>query len=112
MPPTVPAIDEPLWLSLPSSDTDPEPDRDPGPSPMTRVQQTARKIEDRVRRALNPTGAAIATLRVLVVDDQPDVADSLAAVLELLGCEVRVSYTGAAALVVAGEFDPQICLLD
>ncbi len=112
MPPYAPAADISYRLSFPGPDTDPEPARDPGPFPLERVQQTARSIEDRIRRVLNPTGADIATLRVLVVDDHPDAADALAAVLELLGCSVRVSYDGASALAAAGEFDPQVCLLD
>ena len=46
------------------------------------------------------------------MDDHPDAADALAAVLELLGCPVRTSYDGFSALVIAEEFDPQVCLLD
>jgi two-component system, OmpR family, response regulator len=51
-------------------------------------------------------------LRFLVVDDHPDAADALAAVLELLECSVRTCYDGKSALAVAGEFQPQVCLLD
>jgi len=46
------------------------------------------------------------------VDDHPDSADSLAAVMDLLGCRVRVAYDAATAMLVAGEFDPQVCLVD
>jgi len=82
------------------------------PSTLDRIRKTARTIEDRVRRALIPPGNAVATLRFLVVDDHPDAADALAAVLELLGCNVRACYDGWSALNVADEFDPQVCLLD
>jgi CheY-like chemotaxis protein len=51
-------------------------------------------------------------LRVLVVDDHPDAADSLADVVELLGCPVRACRDGRAALLAAAEFRPQVCLLD
>ena len=51
-------------------------------------------------------------LRILVVDDVADAADSLAVVLELVGCSVRACYDARAALRIAGEFDPQVCLLD
>ena len=51
-------------------------------------------------------------MRVLVVDDHPDAADSLAAVLELLDCPVQACYSGLSALAVAEAFDPQVCLLD
>jgi two-component system, OmpR family, response regulator len=47
-----------------------------------------------------------------VVDDHPDAADSLAAVLELIGCRVRTCYDGQAALQAAAEFEPHVCLLD
>jgi CheY-like chemotaxis protein len=76
------------------------------------MRQAARSIEDRVRRVLTPPGSAIATLRFLVVDDHPDAADALAAVLDLLGCSVRTCYDGRTALTAAAEFDPQVCLLD
>jgi len=79
---------------------------------LDRIRRTARSIEDRVRRALMPPGSNIAQLRYLVVDDHPDAADALAAVMELLGCQVRTSYDGFSALVVADDFDPQVCLLD
>jgi CheY-like chemotaxis protein len=81
-------------------------------SPEQRLRDTARSIGDRVRRVLIPADSPIATLRFLVVDDHPDTADSLAAVLELLGLQVRACYDGATALLIAARFDPQVCLLD
>jgi CheY-like chemotaxis protein len=51
-------------------------------------------------------------LRVLVVDDHPDAADALAAVVELLDCPVRACRDGYSALAVAAEFRPNVCLLD
>jgi CheY-like chemotaxis protein len=50
--------------------------------------------------------------RVLVVDDQPVNADSLAMVLELEGLEVETAYDGRAALEAAGRFRPHVVLLD
>jgi signal transduction histidine kinase len=50
--------------------------------------------------------------RVLVVDDNRDAADSLAAVLKMLGAEVRVTYDGEAALAALGEFHPAAVFLD
>jgi CheY-like chemotaxis protein len=79
---------------------------------LDRVKEIARGIEGRVRHALNPTDAPVTELRILVVDDHPDAADSLAAVLELVGCRVRSSYDPVAALAVAAEFEPHVCLLD
>jgi PAS domain S-box-containing protein len=51
-------------------------------------------------------------LRILVVDDNINAADSLATLLELAGHEVRVAYEGEAALLVAEAFKPQVVLLD
>jgi CheY-like chemotaxis protein len=51
-------------------------------------------------------------LRVLCVDDNQDSADSMAMLLDMLGCEVEVSYGGPAALVLAEGFRPDVCLLD
>jgi two-component system, OmpR family, response regulator len=84
----------------------------PGDLLLGRVKQIARGIEGRVRHVLNPSDVPITHLRILVVDDHPDSADSLAAVLELLGCPVRACYDGATALAMAAEFDPHVCLLD
>jgi PAS domain S-box-containing protein len=56
---------------------------------------------------------ALATdLRVMVVDDNEDAAQTLAMVLELFGCKVRVAHTAAEALEVAAGFAPQVALLD
>jgi two-component system OmpR family response regulator len=36
----------------------------------------------------------------------------MAMLLDMLGCEVEVSYGGLAALALADEFKPDVCLLD
>ena len=51
-------------------------------------------------------------LRILVVDDLIDAADSLRLLLELWGHEVRVEYDGRRALAAAREFRPQVLLVD
>ena len=51
-------------------------------------------------------------VRVLIVDDLVDAADSLALLLRRLGYEVQATYDGASALRMAVEFDPQAILLD
>jgi two-component system, OmpR family, response regulator len=84
----------------------------PGERLLNRVRQVAQDIEGRVRHALNPADVPVSQLRVLVVDDNQDSADSLAAVLELLSCSVRACYDGHTALAIAAEFEPHICLLD
>lgn len=51
-------------------------------------------------------------LRVLIVDDNQDQADSQAEVLRLMGHDAEVAYTGGAALERAAAFAPQLFLLD
>jgi len=53
-----------------------------------------------------------ATVRILVVDDNHDSADSLGLLLELVGNEVRVVHDGQTAVEVANEFQPRVVLLD
>jgi PAS domain S-box-containing protein len=50
--------------------------------------------------------------RVLVVDDSPDAADSLALLLQLEGHQVRVAYDGQSALEQAEADPPDIAFLD
>ena len=51
-------------------------------------------------------------LRVLVVDDNRDAADSVAVLLRLWGHIVEVAYDGQSALSAALAFKPQAVLLD
>jgi PAS domain S-box-containing protein len=53
-----------------------------------------------------------ASHRVLVVDNDRDVADSLVMLLQLMGADVRVAYNGEAALVTVTEFKPDLALVD
>lgn len=54
----------------------------------------------------------LAGLRVLVVDDNQDAADSIGMLLGDFGAEVRVAYDGAGALAVLKDFDASLVLLD
>lgn len=56
------------------------------------------------------TGAAL--LRVLVVDDDPVVAESMLVFLELEGHQVCSAASGEAALRLLAEFRPRVVLLD
>ncbi len=53
-----------------------------------------------------------ASLRILIVDDNRDGADSLGEMLRTRGNEVRIAYDGLEALDVAAEFRPDVVLLD
>jgi signal transduction histidine kinase len=50
--------------------------------------------------------------RILVADDNRDSAESLGMLLELAGHQVRLAYDGQEALDAAGEFLPEVLLLD
>jgi len=50
--------------------------------------------------------------RVLVVDDNHDAADSLGALLRMMGADVRVAHDGRTALEIYGAFHPSAVFLD
>ena len=58
------------------------------------------------------TGLPALRLKVLVVDDNRDAADTLAALLMLCGADVRVCYDGAAGVREAEAFRPDVGLFD
>jgi CheY-like chemotaxis protein len=49
---------------------------------------------------------------LLVVDDNVDAAQTLAAILEMHGHDVRVAYTGAEGLRIATDWKPDVGVLD
>jgi DNA-binding response OmpR family regulator len=50
--------------------------------------------------------------RILIVDDEPNIAASLEFLLQRGGYETRVAHDGEEALALAESFDPQLVLLD
>ena len=52
------------------------------------------------------------SLRILVVDDSRDSADTMAKMLELLGNDTRTAYDGQQGVDVANEFRPDVILFD
>jgi CheY-like chemotaxis protein len=56
-----------------------------------------------------PTGPA---LRVLVVEDNADMAESLELLLQISGHDVRTAHDGPTALEAADDFQPNVVLLD
>jgi CheY-like chemotaxis protein len=59
-----------------------------------------------------PPLPSLSPLRVLIVDEVPELADTLARLLRLWGHEVAVSYDGPAALQAAAAHPPDVVLLD
>lgn len=51
-------------------------------------------------------------MRVLVVDDYADAVAFLSSLCRHLGCECEVAYDGQQAIARAGEFRPDLLLLD
>jgi CheY-like chemotaxis protein len=56
--------------------------------------------------------APVHRTRVLVVDDNRDAADTLSALLEVLGHVAQVANDGPAALAAMQDFRPQLVFLD
>ena len=51
-------------------------------------------------------------LRVLIVDDNEDAAESMAEVLRLMGHHAEVSFSASKALQIAADMDPDLVMLD
>jgi CheY-like chemotaxis protein/nitrogen-specific signal transduction histidine kinase len=58
------------------------------------------------------TTPSVRRLRVLVVEDNVDAADSLRLLLEMSGHEVNVAHTGPEGVKIASQFEPQVVLCD
>lgn len=50
--------------------------------------------------------------RILVVDDEPDAAESFCEFFMLLGMDCRIALTGQDAVAIARDWAPQLMLLD
>lgn len=62
--------------------------------------------------ATPPTLFCNGALRVLVVDDNTDAADSFALILRLAGYEVSIAHDGPQALDITRTFEPHVVFLD
>lgn len=69
-------------------------------------------LSDRARESLPAATAALAPLRVLVVDDNQEAAEGLAAMLSLLGHDVHVCHDGGQALRAGAALQPDLVFLD
>ena len=73
---------------------------------------TASKTIEAPAYASSISSTPNAALRVLVVDDNKDSAESLSLLLQLLGNNVNSAYDGEQALEMAKELKPDVVLLD
>ncbi len=77
--------------------------------PVAREEPRDMRFSDRADAMTNTVANP---LRILVVDDNVDAADSLGMMLSLTGQEIRVAYDGSTALSLAETFRPQVYVLD
>ena len=66
------------------------------------VASEVKPVEDKQTRSL----------RLLIVDDNRDAAESMAMLQELSGHSTRVAFHGESAIAIASEFKPDVVLLD
>ena len=123
----IPVVTEERWASDERQDTEgPRPADERQPSEerhppvdrrpkLGRAEPPKEADDDRPAedfRSETRTAANGHPLRILVVDDNVDYADSLGVMLKKLGHEVRVEYDGLAGLAAAESFRPDIALVD
>jgi CheY-like chemotaxis protein len=76
-------------------------------------ERAAVEFRDAVRSATRLGGAAkTQTLRILVVDDNPDAAHTLTALLRIAGHETFKAVSGEEALAIGADANPHAAVLD
>jgi PAS domain S-box-containing protein len=76
--------------------------------PLIHVPAPSRRLDSEHELEAEETGG----LRVLVVDDNIDSADSLSQVMQILGYPVAVAHDGVEAVAAAASWRPAIVLMD
>src|SRR5213080_3055348 len=61
---------------------------------------------------MNEHGNGSASVKILVVDDEPSIVDAVATALRYEGFEVREEGTGRGAMSAVVEFEPDLIVLD
>ena len=70
-------------------------------------------LTQRPREPATPeTLAPVRRLRVLVVDDQTDMADVMAVLVQMLGHDARAAYDGKSGLTAARQDRPDVIFVD
>jgi PAS domain S-box-containing protein len=75
--------------------------------PLAKAPASLRTLGEPAHDPVAPAGC-----RVLMVDDNRDVAVGMSRLIRLLGHEVRMALNGAQALEIVEEFQPDVVLLD
>jgi DNA-binding response OmpR family regulator len=81
-----------------------------------RAKKTTAKVSEHgaeaPREARAATGAAVGSKRVLLVDDDTEIVESMRTVLESRGYQVLVARDGNQGLVMAEQENPDLVVLD
>jgi signal transduction histidine kinase/DNA-binding response OmpR family regulator len=72
------------------------------------VHPTSRETSESPHPVTTPANS----LRVLVVDDNVEAAESLGRLLRLEGHQIRIAYDGLTALEITAKFEPDVVVLD
>jgi len=92
--------------------------RSPGPGLgsefVVRLPSAPQRAAGREEKAASAEGplAIDPALRILVVDDNQDAAESLGMLLRYAGCDVRTAHDGLEAVGAASVFRPEVAILD
>ena len=85
----------------------------PGLGSQFTVRLPGRAAPDPIRPPVAPETRRVPNpRRLLIVEDHPDVAESLALILRRDAHEVRIAHDGPAALQALSQFKPDVVLLD
>ena len=79
---------------------------------MVRLPIVAPMRPEVAENAANPAPEFSPPLRILVIDDNEDAANSLCLLMQSMGHEVRAVYDGPAGIAAAQAFAPEVVLLD
>lgn len=79
---------------------------------IVRLPLAAAAIETRAGGGDSLDGRPFAPRRILLVEDNPDVSESLKLLLEIEGHEVAVAHDGQSGLKAAAEYAPEVVVLD
>jgi signal transduction histidine kinase/CheY-like chemotaxis protein len=77
--------------------------------PLARKDEPARVVPDRRERIAIESDPNV---RILIVDDNQDAANSLGMVLDMLRIDNRISYSGKDAIALMDDYAPSAVLLD
>jgi signal transduction histidine kinase len=77
-----------------------------------RLPRTTPPVSDETCSQLTDTDSPVRTLRILIVEDNPDARDMMAVALTEKGHDVRAAVDGPTALRAVEQWSPDVALLD